>query len=472
MTKPNGKHLYLKIADLIELQIQNGVLTSGDKLPSIRRICKENNVSMSTAQLAYSTLIDKSLIESRSKSGYYVSSWLNKSLDLPQTSNPSLDYDGKTDDDLVAKVFDSQRDTKTTRLSYGAPANEFLPISQLNKAIIQSMKDLNGSGTEKGKVAGNENLRKYIARKSYNMGASLTGNDIVTTAGCLNATAYCLMALTNKGDTIVVESPVFFGLLQLFQSLGLNVLELPTNAKTGIEIDALKKVLSTKKIKVCVLVSNFSNPLGSCMPVEHKQEVVKLMSHYHIPLIEDDIYGDLYFGDSRPQTCKSFDEEGLVLWCSSVSKTLAPGYRVGWVAPGKFKEDIIRLKMIHANSSPTLTEQAITIFFETGRYESYLRKLRRVLHANSLQYSRALAEYFPEGTKISRPQGSLYLWVELRKEFNTVELFEKALKHNISIAPGRIFTLQNHFNNCMRLSYGIPWSDRLDSRLKLLAKLI
>lgn len=471
-TKTHKKHLYLIISDVIEEQIHKGILIPGNKLPSIRTICSEYNVSMSTAQLAYSILISKSMIESRPKSGYFVSNWLNHSLELPQTSNLRLINSGKTDDVLVSRVFETMNEKKITRFSLGAPSNELLPITQLNKAVFQAIKDLKGCGTEYEKIEGNEKLRSSIARWSYSMGAKLTEKDIITTAGCLNAIAYCLMAITKRGDTIAVESPIFFGLLQLFQSLGLKVIELPTNAKSGIEIDALKKVLSTKKIDVCLMVSNFSNPLGACMPDEHKKEVVKLLSYYHIPLIEDDLYGDLYFGSNRPKTCKSFDEEGMVLWCSSVSKTLAPGYRIGWVAPGKFKEKIVRLKMVHSFTSTTLTQQAIANFFETGKYESYLRKLRRTLHTNSLLYTQAITKYFPDDTRISRPQGGLFLWVELNKEVNTVELFEKALKNNIGIVPGKIFTLQNQFNNCMRLGYGLPWSDRLDNHLKLLGQLI
>lgn len=466
------KHLYLTISETIEEQIKNGILKPGDKVPSIRTICSDYNVSMSTAQMAYSILMSKSLIESRPKAGCFVSNWLKNSRDLPQASQLQLNSSGQTDDALVARVYGTMNTKQTTRFSLGAPSIELLPITQLNKSIYQAIKELNGCGTEYENIEGNEKLRNSIARWSYNMGAKLTANDIVTTAGCLNAIAYCLMATTKRGDTIAVESPVFFGLLQLFQSLGLKVIELPTNAQTGIEMDALKKILTTKKINVCLLVSNFSNPLGACMPDEHKKELVKLLSHYHIPLIEDDIYGDLFFGSSRPKTCKSFDEEGMVLWCSSVSKTIAPGYRIGWVAPGKFKEDVVRLKMVHSFTSTTLTQQAVANFLETGKYESYLRKLRHTLHTNSLLYTQAITRYFPTDTRISRPQGGLFLWVELNKDVNTAELFEKALKNKISFVPGKIFSLQDRFHNCMRLGYGLPWSERLDERLKLLGQLI
>ncbi|HEV7232458.1 MAG TPA: PLP-dependent aminotransferase family protein, partial [Bacteroidia bacterium] len=242
-------------------------------------------------------------------------------------------------------------------------------------------------------------------------------------------------------------------------------------AITGVEIDALKKALEKKKIKLCLLVSNFSNPLGSCMPDEHKKEVVRLMEKHNVPLIEDDLYGDVYFGNHRPKSCKTYDESGIVLWCGSVSKTLAPGYRVGWVAPGKFKEQVIRTKLYHSISSNTLMQETIGNFLETGRYEHHLRKLRHTLHTNSLQYLRSIAEYFPEGTKVSRPQGGFLLWIELPGKTDAVRMFEKALQSQISIAPGRMFTLQKQYNNCLRLSYGLVWNERVENALKLIGRL-
>jgi len=465
-------YLYLEIAGEIEGQIQKGLLTAGDKLPSVRAVCLKYNVSMSTAQMAYFTLISKSLIESKPKSGYIVSNWLKNSLELPQTSNPKMVHPGKTDDALVSSIFESINNKKVTRFALGAPASELLPIRQLNRAVSGAIKDLSGCGTEYDSIEGNSDLRKHLAKWFYKTGAQVLDNEIVTTSGCLNAIAYCLMATTKPGDAIAIESPAFFGLLQLFQSLGLRVIELPTNATTGIEIDALEKVLSQEKINACLLVSNFSNPLGSCMPDEHKQEIVKLLNHYNVPLIEDDLYGDLYFGNNRPKTCKAFDKEGMVLCCSSVSKTIAPGYRVGWIAPGKFKEKIVRLKMVNAIASTTLTHQAIANFFQTGGYENHIRKLRHTLHSNCLQYTQAITNYFPEDTKISRPQGGLFLWVELNKSINTVDLYKKALQNNIVIAPGKVFSLQNQFNNCMRLNYGLLWSEKIENDLKLLAELL
>ncbi|PPL00974.1 PLP-dependent aminotransferase family protein [Parapedobacter indicus] len=463
--------LYQRIAHNIEHQIQHEVLRVGDKLPSIRMICREHGVSMSTALQAYYDLESKGLIESRPQSGYYVTYSHKFFPAMPETSNPVYHADASGTDGLVAKVYaELGRETNLT-FSLGVPAPELLPVAKLNKTMINAMRLLPAGGTSYEQVQGNSKLRQQIARWSFSWEGHLRESDLLTTAGCMNALAYSLMALTERGDQIVVESPVYFGVLQLARSLGLQVLELPTHAITGIDLEALKKTLQTKKIKACLLVSNFSNPLGSCMPDEHKREAVRLMETHGVPLIEDDLYGDVYFGQHRPKSCKTYDESGIVLWCGSVSKTLAPGYRVGWVAPGRFKEQVIRTKLYHSVSSTTLTQEAIASFLETGRYESHLRKLRHTLHTNSLQYLRAIGEYFPEETRVSRPEGGFLLWLELPKQIDTIKLYETALKFKISIAPGRMFTLQNQYNHCIRLSYGLLWNEQVERALKLLGNL-
>lgn len=460
-------HLYQRIANGLEQQIKNNVLAIGDKLPSLREFCKRYGTSQTTAIKVYYELESKGLIETRPKSGYYISGSLKRIPALPKISEPSAETSQVQIEDLLEKVYNNATPMNIT-LAHAVVADELLPIAKLNKGMIQAMRELKGSGTAYGEIQGNEKLRKQIARHAFTI-PELSPENIITTNGCINAISYAMMALGKPGDTIAVESPVYFGVLQLARSLGLKVLELPTHPQTGIEIEALTQALEANKINLCLLVSNFSNPLGSLMPDEHKKEVVRLIQKHNVPLIEDDIYGDIYFGTNRPNTCKTYDESGLVLWCSSISKTLAPGYRVGWISPGKFKSEILRMKLFHAIASTNITQEVIANFLETGRYEHHLRKLRNTLHTNSLQYIRAINDYFPEGTKVSRPQGGMVLWVEFDQKVNTIELYDLAIKKGVSIAPGGLFTLQNQFANCMRLNYGMPWNGQIDQGLKNLA---
>ncbi len=461
--------LYLQIANNIEHQIKSDVLKIGDKLPSLRTVANEKGVSIITAQQAYFELECRGLIESRPQSGYYVSYAHKHFKNVPQTSQPII---AKTDDDTEEIIFTVSQNISKAKieLSTGIPSIELLPVAKMNKAIVNATRTLKGGGLDYDKY-GNKNLKKQIAIRSLNWGGKLKEEDIITTSGSIDAISFCMLTLAQRGDTIAVESPVYFGILHLAKSLGLNVLELPTNPITGIEVDALKKAIETKKVKLCLLVSNFSNPLGSCMPDENKKAVVKLMEKHNIPLIEDDLFGDLYFGNHRPTCCKTYDESGIVLLCSSFSKTLAPGYRVGWMVPGKFKEKVARTKYYHSLYTTSITHEAVGSFLENERYENHLRKLRQTLHRNSLQFLRCISQYFPEDTKVTIPQGGLHLWVELNNKKDTVELYNTAMAHKISIAPGRMFTLQNQYNNCLKLNCGLVWGDQVEGALKLLGKL-
>ncbi len=462
--------LYVEISGNIAKLIRNEVLKPGDRLPSVRMLCQEHGISMNTAKRVFLELEAQSLIESKPQTGYFVSRSVYKKLPIPAISKPSLISNHKEPAELIRKVYANLGRNDLTLFSIGVPSGELLPLAKLNKEIVLASRELRDSGTAYEPLHGNEQLRRMIAARSFYWGGSLHENDIVTTAGGMNALSFCMMALGKPGDTIAMESPCYPGILQLAGSLGLKVLELPTHPITGIDIAALKKALP--RINLCLLVPNFNTPLGSCMPDAHKKEVVTLLAKHRIPLIEDDIYGDLYFGTQRPKCCKSFDKDGNVLWCSSVSKTLAPGYRVGWVAPGRYKEQILKLKLVHAISSTTITQEAVANFLKSGRYENHLRKLRQTLQRHYDLYAQAIAEYFPAGTKISRPQGGLALWVECPKKVNTTELFDDAMKYKISIAPGRMFTLQHQFENCMRFSIGLPWSEEVRRQLKVLGRLV
>lgn len=462
--------LYETIAADFSRQILNGLLLANDKLPSIRRICGMYLVSMSTALKAYDALESRGLIHSRPQSGYFVRP-LRQVPALPNVSVPSARMGNEDPSVLVSKVY-KEVNSNQVMLSLGVPSKDYLPLHKLNKLVCKTVWQLEDHGSGYENIDGSANLRRQVARMSYNWGAQLREDEILPTAGCTAAMAHCLMALTEKGDTIAVESPVYFGILQLAKSLGLNVLELPTHPQTGIDLEALKKSLQNNSIKLCLLVTNFSNPMGSTMPVEHKKELVQLLAHYDIPLIENDMYGDLYFGDQRPLNCKAFDESGLVLLCSSVSKTLAPGYRVGWLTPGKFAEKIKRVKFSNTISSSTLTQEVVASFLEKGRYEQHLKTLRKTLHYNSLQYMEAINTYFPDDVKVSRPEGGFMLWIELAKHINTADLYDQAIKLKVSIAPGRMFTLQNQFNNCMRLSYGLPWNESTLQAIKTIGALL
>ncbi|HMV09743.1 MAG TPA: PLP-dependent aminotransferase family protein [Cyclobacteriaceae bacterium] len=465
-------HKYIDVSDRIEKLIDNGVLKVGDKLLSVRALSKEQGISLSTAFQSYYHLESKGLIEARPQSGYYVKFSREHILDLPKASEPPDDAVPVSVDEMISSVYHDLNSEKLIHFSLGVPSIELLPAAKLTKSVMQAIRDSKTSCMQYEHIQGNLTLRRQIARQAFNWGGTPTEDEIVVTAGCVEALSLCIKATTKPGDAVAIESPTYFAIFQVMESHGLKVVEIPTDPVTGIDLNYLEQAIPKFDIKACLFVNNFNNPLGSCMPDENKKQLVDMLARKEIPLIEDDIYGEMYFGKNRPKTCKTFDKKGLVLHCSSFSKSLAPGHRIGWTMPGRFKEKVIRLKRMHTVSTNTLSQAAIAHFLSNGRYELHLRHLRKALHTQSLRYIQAICEYFPDDTKMTRPQGGFALWIELNKKINTYKLHKKALKHNIGVAPGQIFSSQARFENCLRLSYGEPWSPRIEDGIKTLGKLV
>ncbi len=291
------------------------------------------------------------------------------------------------------------------------------------------------------------------------------------TNGCMEALNICLRAVTKPGDTVAIDSPCYFGILQCLDSLGLKALEIPTHPRDGVSLEALSYALDTQPIKACLFVLNFSNPLGSSMPDAQKERLVALLAEHDVPLIEDDIYGDLAFDGTRPRMAKAFDRTGRVLLCDSFSKTLAPGYRVGWCAPGRWLARVEQLKLVTSVATATLPQMAIADFLANGGYNHHLRRIRRLYAEKVGQMSRAVSASFPAGTRLTRPAGGYVLWVELPPAVNSLELFDRALAAGVSIAPGPIFSAKGKFRNFIRLNCGIPWSPEVERAVERLGRL-
>lgn len=471
-SEPQVDHLYQKVADRIERLIEKKALKVGDKLLSVRTLSREQGISLSTAFQAYYHLESKGLVEARPQSGYYVKFSPKHALDIPCCCEPSDEAVPVSIDEMISSVYNDLRSDKLLNFSLGSPPPELLPAAKLNKAVTQALRSSHDSCLNYEHIQGNVQLRKQIARLSFNWGGTLSEDDIVVTAGCMEALSFSLKAITKPGDAVAIESPTYFGIFQVMESLGLKVVEIPTDAVTGIDLDCLESSIPKFNIKVCLFACNFNNPMGSCLPDEKKKQLVELLTRHNVPLIEDDIYGELYFGKIRPRTCKSYDKKGIVIQCGSFSKSLAPGYRIGWAVPGRFKKDVIRLKRMNNVSTNTLAQSAIALFLANGRYELHLRHLRKALHTQCLRYIQAISEYFPEGTRVTRPQGGFALWLELDKKVDTYTLHKRALKHGIGIAPGQIFSSQGRFENCFRISFGLPWTERVEQGIKTLGDLV
>lgn len=468
MRKP---FIYEKISGQIRTLIDQGVIKPGDKLESIRALSVTKNVSLSTAFKAYEELVIKDVIESRPKSGYYVKHQNPQLSEVSMASDTILKIRPQGTEKVIAFAHKHISRQGIVQLSVSAPDISLLPGAKLNKSMNEVLRLSSDSCLNYEAVEGNEELRRQIVRYALGTEAYNHPDDVIITQGCIESLVLCLMTITKPGDTIIIERPAYFSIYNIIKNLGLKILEVNVHPTQGLSLDFLEKCITEVKVSACIFISNFSNPTGYCMPDDIKEKLVGILAKANIPLIEDDIYGEIYFGSSRPRTCKSFDKKGLVLLCSSFSKTLAPGYRVGWCLPGKFKERFLEIKIMHTVSSASPTQAAIAQFFNSGRYDLHIKKLRKTVHLESIRYRHVIAKYFPDGTKVTSPGGGYVLWIELDRKIDATNLFYEALNRGISIWPGSIFSVSKGFRNFIRISYGTPMNQTIEAGLKLLGSL-
>jgi DNA-binding transcriptional MocR family regulator len=400
---PADETLYMRIFRRIALMIEQGTLRPGDRVPSVRKLSRQEGVSVSTVLQAYTQLEARGLIEARPQSGFYVRPRLWAPPAEPGMSKPSGKATPVSAGELTLNILKAVRNPGLVALGTAIPSPELLPTQQLNRMMASIGRRDQSAGNSYDVPPGALQLRVQVARRALDYGCLLAPDDIVTTTGCQEALNLCLRAVAGPGDTIAVESPTYYGILQMIGALGMKALEIPTHPRDGVSLDALEYALEREKIAACLFTPTFNNPLGCAMPDENRKELVKMLAGRGIPLIEDDIYGDIAFGPQRPRAAKSYDPEGMVLLCDSFSKTLAPGYRVGWCAPGRFQKKVEHLKFTNTIANPTLPALAIAEFLATGGYEHHLRRVRRVYAEQVGLMTAAVAASFPDGTKVTRP---------------------------------------------------------------------
>ncbi len=443
---------YQELADRLAELIRQGTYPPGKRLPSVRQMSRQQGVSISTVLQAYSVLEGQALIEARPQSGYYVRAQPAERLPEPDISTPGRDPSQVSIHQLIMMMLEDTINPDLIQLGAAMPNTDFLPLKKINQLVTHSVRQNDPTLYQYRFPPGLTSLRTQIAQRAVISGCNLSPNDIVITSGGTEAIDICLHAVTRPGDIVAVESPTYFGTLQSLEIHGLRALEIPTHPREGISLEALAFAIEHNPIKAVMVISNFNNPLGSMIPDEKKKELVELLERYDIPLIENDVSGEIYFGDRRPMVCKAFDTKGLVMLFSSFSKDISPGLRVGWVAPGRYYSEVEWLKFTISAAAPTFGQKVVTRFLESGGYEQHLRRMRREYARNVELLSNAVMRYFPEGTRLTRPSGGFVLWVRMPEQVDSLELYRQAKQAGITIAPGYVFSPTQQFPNFIRLN--------------------
>ncbi len=461
---------YRKVEEHILGQIDSAVLKPGDRLPSLRRLSKQIGFSIATVMQAYLELEKKGIIQARERSGYYVSS-TPRELPLPVSRpRPSLVPTFGSRNQLIQTVLEALGNPELLPFGVVSPADELLPAKTLARILTAIQRTHPSRALSYSPVAGDAELRRQVAMRAVAAGMSIRPEEILITSGALEGIAIALRSLTRPGDNVLIQSPCYFCFLQLLENCGLRAIEIPSSS-TGIDPDDVRRAVEQFDIKATILVPNFNNPDGSLTSDRAKRDIVATLAEREIPLIEDDVYGDLYFGAQRPAACKSFDTEGRVILCSSFSKTVAPGYRIGWMVPGRYHAKAMELKTTTNICTAAPNQMAIAAFLAEGYYERHLRRLRSAIRNQMEALLPSLRQHFPATTRAIFPEGGAAVWVELPADIDAVEYFFLARKAGIGIAPGPIFSTQDKYNNFIRLSCNGVHDERMAAGLRTLGQL-
>ena len=464
---------YRKLAGEIERRILDGIYQPGEKLPSIRRLHQQTNLSISTVYQAYMELENTGVVEARPKSGYYVRPVSLQKLEAPVFSKKSSAPQRVSLAPAINSVVEAISNPRFVPLGNTAMDPDLLPVKPLAR-ILKSLSHsemrtlLTYSPSE-----GFPELRRQIALRTVGVLEGIAPEDIIITNGCMEAVALSLMAVTQPGDTVAIEAPTNFSFLQLLKELGLLVVEIATDPRDGIDIEELEKSLSKSTIRACLFMPNFHNPLGALMPEGKKQALMDLLRQHGVPVIEDNISSPLYFGEQRPKPLKAYDRENLVLTCSSFSKTLAPGLRLGWIIPGsRFSPKIKRLKAGITISTSTLDQYLVSRFLESGAYERHLRVLRTALKKQLFRTALEIQKHFPAQTRLAVPQGGSLLWVQLPPAVDGLAVYQAAFDRNIAIIPGVVCSNSKLFTNYIQISCAAPFSHKIKEAVEILGSIV
>jgi DNA-binding transcriptional MocR family regulator len=478
--RDDGLNLYEKLADDIREQIERGVYLPGERIPSVRHTSQYHKLSITTVLRAYVFLESQGVIESRPQSGYFVrqravhasaseleaatkSAATAQALDAPAALE-ALDVSR-----LVLSTLRSIQSNEAMPLGSPYPDPSRFPEHRITQYANVRARRQGGSGDEL--PPGNKELIRQIARRYLGNGLPVDAGEIVITVGATEAINLCLQAVAKPGDLIAVETPTFYAMLHAIERMGMRAVEIRTDPDTGIDIDALETALDQQTIAACMLMPNFQNPLGFQMPDAHKRRLVALLAARGIPVIENDVYGELYFGDTYPGALKSYDKQGLVLHCGSFSKTLTAAHRIGWAMPGRYRDQVEKLKFLNSPIMPSVPQIAIAEYLKYDGYDHHLRKVRKAYAQQASIMAAAVTRFFPQGTRVSRPAGGYVLWVELPPAVDAMRLYHGALQRKITIGPGHMFSTGAQYDHFIRLNYSYAWTAELEDAVRTVGRL-
>ncbi|MQA39165.1 aminotransferase-like domain-containing protein [Rugamonas aquatica] len=467
--------LYETLADAIASQVAQGVLREGERIPSVRQTAQHHQLSISTVIRAFLLLESRGIIEARPQSGYFV----RRRPDTPVRKD-AISAPLSPADLARAPALDTSTLVLTTLRSIGQgsiplgspfPDPAAFPWARLNYHAGVVSRRVGQNQQLSDLPPGNPELIRQIARRHLENGLTVDAAEIIITTGATEAINLCLQAVAQPGDLVAVESPTYYALLQALERMGMRVLEVATDPEQGIDIAALESAIVNQGVKACILMPNFQNPLGFMMSDERKRALVEMLARHDVPAIENDVYHELYYGDTHPSSLKQYDRHGLVLHCNSFSKSLDTGHRIGWTLPGRYRAQVEKLKFLNSLNTAALPQLAIAEYLKNDGYDFHLRKLRKAYAQQAAIMSAAVRRFFPPGTSVTQPAGGYLLWVTMPPSVRALELYARAQERGISVGAGNMFATGDAWQHCIRLNYSYPWSADVEAAVRMLGQL-
>lgn len=461
---------YQRLVNHFRREINEGILPAGAKMPSIRSLARSQKLSKTTVITAYDQLGAMGLIESRPKSGFFVSPQKNGALNLknPETSQPTVKPAPVSTSQIIIDLME-----KAASFDLLPKADQPSENVELRQCLSRAQrKETTAEQRYYDEPLGYLALRQQVAARVHHSEKMVTAEDVVITHGCQHSLLLALMSVTEPGDIVAIESPSFYGAIQLLETLNRKVIELPSSPVTGVDVDAFELAAKQWDIKALIISPNYSTPTGACMPDAHKVQLLHHCIQHHVVIIEDDVYSDLHFGLKKPRSIYSFDTTANVMLCSSFSKTLSRDIRLGWILPGQSMQKVKRLKIVTSIATGITLQKGLAMYLEQGGYEQFIRKKKSELEVQSIQWQEAINEHLVSVQSCSFPKGGLALWAELPKHVDTIKLYEKAQATGITITPGPLFSSQNKYKNYLRLSFSEVLTEKRRDALSCLGQLI
>ncbi|MED3787974.1 PLP-dependent aminotransferase family protein [Peribacillus frigoritolerans] len=469
--RSSTQSLHQQIVDWIKQQITRGEWPVGTKLPSQRSLADSFGVNRSTIITAIDELIADGLLETKLGSGTFVSNntW-NVLVSSKQPDWKNYVRNGLHEPNLktIQDINQYETDTAIIRLGTGELSPALLPTKQIEKTLRSTSFDAHSLGYSEPK--GDKRLRQCISVHLETKGINASPSSLMVVSGGLQALQLISVGLLQKGSMILHESPSYLNSVHPFQSAGMHLVGLSKQGRESIPTQ-MKRINGRKKASLFYTVPTFNNPTNTTWSKEERLNLLSLCKKEQIPIIEDDVYSDLWFDEEPPPPLKSLDADGLVLHIGSMSKTLSPGLRIGWIAgPITVIERLADIKMQMDYGSSALSQHLVAEWLANGQYSKHLEWLRQKLKERRDFTLTLLNQYFKGLAEWQIPQGGFYIWLKLCKPIVNPNLFKQAIKENILLNPGYIYEPNNHTH--IRLSYSYASEEQLAYGIQTLSKII